>query len=175
MQSSISLSQTHWKALACVFLLLTVIISECYGNQKEKIDLQEKNTQKNLCEGYHFSGCTSFFLCQSLSFFRLPRFYEEKKIPPQNSRGKEGLLPPARPRVYNPARPSVYNPAILPYFDFSLPSVELIKLIGSWKKKYFQGRGKEFAHWVLNDAILNYKRKWVQTLCLPTLIVSRNF
>ena len=99
-----------------------------------------------------------------------------KKIPPQNSRGKEGeLLPSARPSVYNPARPSVYNPAILPYFDFSLPSVELIKLIGSWKKKYFQGRGKEFAHWVLNDAILNYKRKWVQTLCLPTLIVSRNF
>lgn len=146
-----------------------------WETKKKKLTYRKKTHRRICVKAITFQAARPSSYVSFCRFFRLPRFYEEKKIPPQNSRGKEGLLPPARPRVYNPARPSVYNPAILPYFDFSLPSVELIKLIGSWKKKYFQGRGKEFAHWVLNDVILNYKRKWVQTLCLPTLIVSRNF
>ena len=32
-------------------------------NQEEKIELQKKNTQKNLCEGYHFFYCMLSFLC----------------------------------------------------------------------------------------------------------------
>ena len=65
------------RLLDMFFLLLAVILSELYENPRRKNWVTEKSTQKNLCEGHHFFGWTSSFLCYFCYFFvfSLPLVY----------------------------------------------------------------------------------------------------
>ena len=64
------------RILDVFFLLLAKKLSQFHEKPIRKDCVTEKSTLKNLCDGHHYFGCMSSFLCL---FFRLFRFYEEKK------------------------------------------------------------------------------------------------
>ena len=71
MQIYVVISDTLIDSWMCFYCCSLYHYQRFMRNQKGKVELQKKSTQKNLCVGHHFFGYTPTFLCHILSFFRL--------------------------------------------------------------------------------------------------------